>query len=39
MAAPLLEADHERDLARRWHEQNDNDALHEPTTAYMRLYR
>jgi RNA polymerase sigma-32 factor len=37
MAVPLLEAEHERDLARRWREQNDNNALHELTTAYMRL--
>jgi RNA polymerase sigma-32 factor len=37
MAVPLLDADHERDLARRWREQNDNNALHELTTAYMRL--
>jgi RNA polymerase sigma-32 factor len=37
MRAPLLEAGHERDLARRWREDDDERALHELTTAYMRL--
>lgn len=37
MKAPMLEADHELDLARRWREKNDEKALHELTTAYMRL--
>ncbi|MEL6244389.1 MAG: RNA polymerase factor sigma-32 [Pseudomonadota bacterium] len=37
MKAPLLEQDHELDLARRWRDQNDEAALHELTTAYMRL--
>jgi len=37
MRAPLLEAEHERDLARRWREQRDESALHELTTAYLRL--
>ena len=37
MRAPLLEADHERALARRWRDDRDEKALHELTTAYMRL--
>lgn len=37
MAAPLLAADHERDLARRWRDGGDERALHELTTAYVRL--
>lgn len=37
MKAPMLEAQHELDLARRWREQGDERALHELTTAYMRL--
>lgn len=37
MKAPLLEQAHELDLARRWREKNDERALHELTTAYMRL--
>lgn len=37
MKAPMLEADHELDLARRWRENDDERALHELTTAYMRL--
>ncbi|MCR9195850.1 MAG: RNA polymerase factor sigma-32 [Hyphomonas sp.] len=37
MKAPMLEAEHELDLARRWREQDDEHALHELTTAYMRL--
>jgi len=37
MRAPLLEAGHERDLARRWREGGEERALHELTTAYLRL--
>ena len=37
MKAPMLEAEHELDLARRWREQEDEAALHQLTTAYMRL--
>lgn len=37
MKAPMLEAEHELNLARRWRENNDERALHELTTAYMRL--
>ncbi len=37
MRAPLLEAGHERDLARRWRERGEERALHELTTAYLRL--
>lgn len=37
MRAPLLEAEHERELARRWREEADEAALHELTRAYLRL--
>lgn len=37
MTAPLLEPDHERSLARRWRDEEDEAALHELTSAYMRL--
>jgi RNA polymerase sigma-32 factor len=37
MKAPMLAQDHEQALARRWRENNDERALHELTTAYMRL--
>lgn len=37
MRAPLLNADHERHLAERWRDGGDERALHELTTAYMRL--
>lgn len=37
MAAPYLERDEEHDLAVRWKEQHDQDALHKITTAHMRL--
>ena len=37
MRAPMLEADHEHALAVRWRDQQDEDALHELTGAYMRL--
>lgn len=37
MKAPMLEAEHELNLARRWRNDEDENALHELTTAYMRL--
>lgn len=37
MKAPLLEQDVELDLARRWRDDHDERALHQLTTAYMRL--
>ncbi|MBX3478983.1 MAG: RNA polymerase factor sigma-32 [Caulobacter sp.] len=37
MRAPMLEADREHALARRWREADDEAALHELTGAYMRL--
>src|SRR5262245_438167 len=37
MRAPLLEADNERALARRWREERDERALHDLTRAYIRL--
>ncbi len=37
MRAPLLGPEHERDLARRWRDDHDERALHDLTTAYMRL--
>jgi RNA polymerase sigma-32 factor len=37
MSAPLLDRDRELNLARRWREEQDEDALHELCTAYMRL--
>ncbi len=37
MRAPLLAADHERDLAKRWRENGDQRALNELITAYLRL--
>jgi RNA polymerase sigma-32 factor len=37
MAAPMLERERELDLARRWRDDHDKDALHELCTAYMRL--
>ncbi len=37
MKAPMLEAEHELNLARRWRDEDDESALHELTTAYMRL--
>lgn len=37
MRAPLLDAKHERDLARLWREEGDERALHELITAYLRL--
>lgn len=37
MRAPMLDSEHERELARRWRERGDERALHDLTTAYMRL--
>ena len=37
MKLPMLEKEHEVDLATRWREHNDERALHELTSAYMRL--
>lgn len=37
MAAPMLERDHEFDLARRWKDKGDEKALHELIRAYTRL--
>lgn len=37
MEAPMLEVEHERALARRWHEHQDEKALHELTGAHIRL--
>lgn len=37
MRTPMLEAGHERELATRWKEKGDEKALHELTSAYMRL--
>jgi RNA polymerase sigma-32 factor len=37
MRAPLLDADHERELAERWRAAGDERALHELITAYLRL--
>lgn len=37
MKAPMLEAEHELELARRWREEEDEKALHELTRAYLRL--
>ncbi len=37
MSAPMLEASHEHDLARRWRDDQDDTALHELITADMRL--
>lgn len=37
MEAPLLERDHEAELARRWLEDHDQTALHEIITAHVRL--
>jgi RNA polymerase sigma-32 factor len=37
MKVALLDPVHEANLARRWRDQNDEVALHELTTAYMRL--
>jgi RNA polymerase sigma-32 factor len=37
MNEPMLEKEHELDLARRWREKNDERALHELVTSYTRL--
>lgn len=37
MDVPLLDRDHELELATAWKEEGDEKALHELTTAYMRL--
>lgn len=37
MRTPLLDAEHERDLAERWRSGHDERALHELTGAYIRL--
>ena len=37
MRAPLLDAEHERELARRWRDEDDERSLHELITAYLRL--
>lgn len=37
MAAPYLERDEERELARRWREAGDEEALHRLTASHMRL--
>jgi RNA polymerase sigma-32 factor len=37
MKVPMLGPEHERDLALRWRDDHDERALHELTTAYMRL--
>jgi RNA polymerase sigma-32 factor len=37
MAEPLLEKEHELDLARRWRDKSDEKALHELVRSYTRL--
>ncbi|MBC7767223.1 MAG: RNA polymerase factor sigma-32 [Phycisphaerales bacterium] len=37
MRAPLLDAQHERELARSWRDAGDERALHKLITAYLRL--
>ncbi|MEL6773985.1 MAG: sigma-70 family RNA polymerase sigma factor, partial [Pseudomonadota bacterium] len=37
MAAELLDAETELDLARRWRDEQDEAALHRLVTAYLRL--
>ncbi|MBY0569205.1 MAG: RNA polymerase factor sigma-32 [Hyphomonadaceae bacterium] len=37
MRAPMLSAEHERDLAARWRDHGDERAMHELITAYIRL--
>lgn len=37
MRAPLLTAEHEHELALRWRDHRDEQALHELITAYLRL--
>ena len=37
MDAPMLEREYEVELARRWRDEEDADALHEIITAHIRL--
>jgi RNA polymerase sigma-32 factor len=37
MAQPMLEKEHELDLARRWRDESDSKALHELVRSYARL--
>lgn len=37
MKAPILDKDHELDLARRWQDKRDEKALHEMVSSYTRL--
>ncbi len=37
MEQPILEKDHEYELARRWNEEGDEKALHELVSAHLRL--
>ena len=37
MNAPMLEKEHEFDLARRWRDDKDEAALHEMIQSYTRL--
>ena len=37
MKIPLLERDHEQDLARRWRQSGDEKALHDLVSPYLRL--
>jgi RNA polymerase sigma-32 factor len=37
MKAPILEKDHELELARRWKDDRDEKALHEMVSSYTRL--
>ncbi len=37
MSEPMLEREHEQDLARRWQEKGDEKALHEMVVSYTRL--
>ena len=37
MSAPMLEKDHELELARKWKESGDEKALHELVSSYTRL--
>lgn len=37
MKTEILEKDHELNLAKRWHDNGDEKALHELTTAHMKL--
>src|SRR6186713_1218458 len=37
MSEPMLEREHEQNLARRWQEKGDEKALHEMVVSYTRL--